>query len=79
MFPVSYDVDQSKIDDQTESYTIIFDKNEENFRENEEKKQRWMNHYQKFAYGVIQCDPLVLKGLEKSVSNPVKFCSSSDI
>ena len=49
MFPVSYDVDQSKIDDQTEIYTIIFDKNEENFRENEEKKQRWMNHYQKFA------------------------------
>ena len=22
-------------------------------------------------YGVIQCDPLVLKGLEKTVSNPV--------
>ncbi|KAJ6369804.1 hypothetical protein OIU76_028118 [Salix suchowensis] len=29
-------------------------------------------------YGVIQCDPLVLKGLEKTVSNPVIFYSSSD-
>ena len=43
VFPVSYDVEQSKIDDQTESYTIVFDKNEENFRENEEKVQRWMH------------------------------------
>uniref|UniRef100_A0A2K1R7Q7 ADP-ribosyl cyclase/cyclic ADP-ribose hydrolase n=1 Tax=Populus trichocarpa TaxID=3694 RepID=A0A2K1R7Q7_POPTR len=43
VFPVSYDVEQSKIDDQTESYKIVFDKNEENFRENKEKVQRWMN------------------------------------
>ncbi|KAJ6861054.1 TMV resistance protein N-like [Populus alba x Populus x berolinensis] len=43
VFPVSFDVDQSKIDDLTESYTIVFDKNEENSKENEEKKQRWMN------------------------------------
>ena len=43
VFPVSYDVKESKIDDQTESYTIVFDKNEENFRENKEKVQRWMN------------------------------------
>jgi hypothetical protein len=43
VFPVSYHVEQSKIDDQTESYTIFFDKNEENSRENEEKVQRWMN------------------------------------
>ncbi|KAJ6861045.1 TMV resistance protein N-like [Populus alba x Populus x berolinensis] len=43
VFPVSYDVEQSKIDDQTESYTIVFDKNEENSRENEDKVQRWMN------------------------------------
>jgi len=44
VFPVSYDVEQSKIDDQTESYTIVFDKNEENSRgENKEKIQRWMN------------------------------------
>jgi len=43
VFPVSYDVEQSKIDDQTESYTIVFDKNEENLRENEEKVQRWTN------------------------------------
>jgi len=43
VFPVSYDVEQSKIDDQTESYTIVFDKNEENFRENKEKVPRWMN------------------------------------
>ncbi|KAJ6861127.1 hypothetical protein NC651_037261 [Populus alba x Populus x berolinensis] len=42
MFPVSYDVEESKIDDQTESYIIVFDKNEENFRENE-KVQRWMD------------------------------------
>jgi len=43
IFPVSYDVEQSKIDDQTESYTIVFDKNEENFRGNVEKVQRWMD------------------------------------
>ena len=43
VFPVSYDVKQSKIDDQTESYTILFDKDEEDFRENEEKVQRWTN------------------------------------
>ncbi|KAJ6861068.1 hypothetical protein NC651_037215 [Populus alba x Populus x berolinensis] len=43
VFPVYYDVEESKIDDQTESYTIVFDKNEENFRENEEKVQRWMD------------------------------------
>nr|ABF81437.1 TIR-NBS-LRR-TIR type disease resistance protein [Populus trichocarpa] len=43
VFPVSRDVKQSKIDDQTESYTIVFDKNEENLRENEEKGQRWMD------------------------------------
>jgi hypothetical protein len=43
VFPVSCDVEQSKIDDQTESYTIVFDKNEENLRENEEKVQRWRN------------------------------------
>jgi hypothetical protein len=43
VFPVSYDVEESKIDDQTESYTIVFDKNEEHFRENKEKVQRWMN------------------------------------
>ncbi|KAJ6861072.1 hypothetical protein NC651_037217 [Populus alba x Populus x berolinensis] len=42
MFPVSYDVEESKIDDQTESYIIVFDKNEENFRENK-KVQRWMD------------------------------------
>jgi hypothetical protein len=43
VFPVSYDVEQSEIDDQTKSYTIVFDKSEENFRENEEKVPRWMN------------------------------------
>ncbi|KAJ6861175.1 TMV resistance protein N isoform X2 [Populus alba x Populus x berolinensis] len=43
VFPVSYDVEESKINDQTESYTIVFDKNEENFRENKEKVQRWMD------------------------------------
>ncbi|KAJ6878447.1 TMV resistance protein N-like [Populus alba x Populus x berolinensis] len=43
VFPVSYDVEQSKIDDQIESCTIVFDKNEENLRENEEKVQRWMD------------------------------------
>nr|XP_034897718.1 TMV resistance protein N-like [Populus alba] len=42
VFPVSYHVKQSKIDDQTVSYTISFHKNEENSRENEEKVQRWM-------------------------------------
>jgi len=43
VFPVSYDVEQSKIDDQIESCTIVFDNNEENLRENEEKVQRWMD------------------------------------
>ncbi|KAG6741891.1 hypothetical protein POTOM_055171 [Populus tomentosa] len=43
VFPVSYDVEQSKIDDQIENCTIVFDKNEENLRENEEKVQRWMD------------------------------------
>ncbi|XP_011011972.1 PREDICTED: WRKY transcription factor 6-like isoform X3 [Populus euphratica] len=43
VFPVSCDVEQSKTDDQTESYTIVFDKNEENSRENEEKVQRWLD------------------------------------
>ncbi|KAJ6861169.1 hypothetical protein NC651_037296 [Populus alba x Populus x berolinensis] len=43
VFPVSYDVEQSKIDDQKESCTIVFDKNEENLRENEEKVQRWID------------------------------------
>jgi hypothetical protein len=43
VFPVSCDVEQSKIDDQTESYTIVFDKIGKNLRENEEKVQRWMH------------------------------------
>jgi len=43
VFPVFYDVEQSKIDDRTKSYTIVFDKNEENLRENEENVQRWTN------------------------------------
>jgi hypothetical protein len=43
VFPVSCDVEQSKIDDQTESYTIVFDKIEKNLRENEEKVRRWMD------------------------------------
>jgi hypothetical protein len=43
VFPVSCDVEQSKINDQTESYTIVFDKIGKNLRENEEKVQRWMD------------------------------------
>jgi len=43
LFPVSYDVEQSKIDDQTESYTIVFEKIGKNLRENEEKVQRSMD------------------------------------
>jgi hypothetical protein len=43
VFPVSYDVEQSKIEDQIESYTIIFDKIGNNLRENKEKVHRWMN------------------------------------
>ncbi|XP_061948519.1 TMV resistance protein N-like isoform X2 [Populus nigra] len=43
VFPVSYDVEQSKIDDQKESYTIVFDKIGKDVRENEEKVQRWMD------------------------------------
>ncbi|KAL9381128.1 hypothetical protein Peur_026785 [Populus x canadensis] len=43
VFPVSCDFEQSKIDDQTESYTIVFDKIGKNLRENEEKVRRWMD------------------------------------
>ncbi|KAL3568180.1 hypothetical protein D5086_030831, partial [Populus alba] len=43
VFPVSCDVEESKIDDQTESYTIVFDKIGKNLRENEEKVQRWLD------------------------------------
>jgi len=43
VFPVSCDVKQSKIHDQTESYTIVFDKIGKSLRENEEKVQRWMD------------------------------------
>jgi len=43
VFPVSYDVEQSKIDDKKESYTIVFDKIGKNLRENKEKVQRWMD------------------------------------
>ncbi|KAF9663898.1 hypothetical protein SADUNF_Sadunf17G0100000 [Salix dunnii] len=42
VFPVSYDVKQSMIDDQTGWYTIVFDKDEENFKD-EVKIKRWMN------------------------------------
>ncbi|KAG5227069.1 TMV resistance protein [Salix suchowensis] len=42
VFPVSYDVKQSMIDDQTRRYTIVFDKDEENFRD-VVKVKRWMN------------------------------------
>jgi len=43
VFPVSCDVEQSKIDDQKESYTIVFDNIGKNLRENKEKVQRWMD------------------------------------
>ncbi|KAB5529821.1 hypothetical protein DKX38_019902 [Salix brachista] len=52
IFPVSfvsYNVEQSKIDERTESYTIVFDKDEEDFSDKDEedfsenKKQRWIN------------------------------------
>ncbi|KAG5221073.1 TMV resistance protein [Salix suchowensis] len=45
VFPVStisYNVEQSKVDERTESYTIVFDKDEEDFSEYK-KLQRWMN------------------------------------
>ncbi|KAB5516529.1 hypothetical protein DKX38_027177 [Salix brachista] len=42
VFPVSYDGKQSKINDLTGRYTIVLDKDEKNFR-NEEKVKRWMN------------------------------------
>ncbi|KAJ6369808.1 hypothetical protein OIU76_028121 [Salix suchowensis] len=42
VFPVSYDVKQSMIDDQTRRYTIVFDKVEENCRD-DAKMKRWMN------------------------------------
>jgi hypothetical protein len=46
VFPVStvsYNVEQSRVDEQTESYTIVFDKDEEDFSEDKEKVQRWMD------------------------------------
>ncbi|KAJ6734897.1 TMV RESISTANCE PROTEIN N-LIKE [Salix purpurea] len=41
-FPVSYDAKQSKIDDQTGMYTIVFDKDEENCKD-DAKVKRWMD------------------------------------
>jgi hypothetical protein len=46
VFPVSivsYNVEQSRVDAQVESYTIVFDKDEEDFSEDMEKVQRWMD------------------------------------
>ncbi|KAB5529822.1 hypothetical protein DKX38_019903 [Salix brachista] len=46
VFPVStvsYNVEQSKVDERTESYMIVFEKDEEDFGENKEKVQRWRN------------------------------------
>ncbi|KAF9663905.1 hypothetical protein SADUNF_Sadunf17G0100700 [Salix dunnii] len=42
VFPVSYDIKHSMIDDQTKRYTIVFNKDEENFTD-EVKIKRWMN------------------------------------
>ncbi|KAI9383529.1 hypothetical protein POPTR_013G098550v4 [Populus trichocarpa] len=46
VFPVSavsYNVEQSRVDAQAESYTIVFDKDEEDFSEDMEKVRRWMD------------------------------------
>jgi hypothetical protein len=46
VFPVStvsYNLEQSLVDEQTESYTIVFDKDEEDFSEDMEKVRRWMD------------------------------------
>jgi hypothetical protein len=46
VFPVStvsYNVEQSRVDAQAESYTIVFDKDEEDFSEDMEKARRWMD------------------------------------
>ncbi|XP_011004853.1 PREDICTED: TMV resistance protein N-like isoform X2 [Populus euphratica] len=46
VFPVStvsYNREQSLVDERTESYTIVFDKDEEGFSEDKEKVQRWMD------------------------------------
>uniref|UniRef100_A0A6N2LHE3 ADP-ribosyl cyclase/cyclic ADP-ribose hydrolase n=1 Tax=Salix viminalis TaxID=40686 RepID=A0A6N2LHE3_SALVM len=46
VFPVStvsYNVEQSNVDKRTESYMIVFDKDEEDIGENKEKVQRWRN------------------------------------
>lgn len=46
VFPVSavsYNVEQSRVDAQAESYTIVFDKDEEDFSEDMEKVGRWMD------------------------------------
>jgi hypothetical protein len=43
VFPVSavsYNVEQSRVDAQAESYTIVFDKDEEDFSEDMEKVRR---------------------------------------
>jgi len=46
VFPVStvsYNVEQSRVDAQAESYTIVLDKDEEDFSEDMEKARRWMD------------------------------------
>jgi len=46
VFPVStvsYNVEQSRVNAQAESYTIVFDKDEEDFSEDMEKVRRWMD------------------------------------
>ncbi|XP_073261657.1 LOW QUALITY PROTEIN: TMV resistance protein N-like [Populus alba] len=88
VFPVSYNVEQSKIDDQTESYTIVFDKNEENSRENEEKVQRWMNILSEVEISSVSgslkrlhlSDELVLYFLKRKIcENSFKFDTIPDV
>ncbi|KAB5516528.1 hypothetical protein DKX38_027176 [Salix brachista] len=44
VFPVSYDAKQSKIDDQIEMYTVVFDKDEEEEKcRDDAKVKRWMD------------------------------------
>ena len=60
VFPVStvsYNVEQSKVDAQAESYTIVFDKDEEDFDEDMEKVRRWMD---------ILTEVAISSGLESS-------------
>ncbi|KAG5227067.1 NBS resistance protein [Salix suchowensis] len=60
VFPVSYDAKQSKIDDQTGMYTIVFDKDEENCMD-DAKVKRWLD----ILIGVVNYEKSVVESWKR--------------